>query len=124
MLAEQPFSDVVRPNFPDDLVNGFRENVDAALAGRQVDFDLMLNSLNVPVDEGFMGLRDELAAGLNARADELNTMAVARERLYVGLAVITLGAALVLAWLVSRSITNPLRSLTRQAAEMAERRLP
>jgi len=123
-LAEQPFSDIVRPNFPDDLVTGFRENVDAALAGRQVDFDLMANSLNVPADEGFMGLRDSLTRGLNARADELNTMAAARERLYVGLAVVTLAAALVLAWLVSRSITNPLRSLTRQAAEMAEHRLP
>jgi signal transduction histidine kinase len=123
-LAEQPFSDIVRPNFPDELVTGFRENVDAALAGRQVDFELMLNSLNVPVEEGFMGLRDDLAAGLNARADELNDMAAGRERVYVGLAVITLGAALVLAWLVSRSITKPLRSLTRQAAEMAERRLP
>src|SRR4029453_4501963 len=74
MLAEQPFSAIVRPNFPDDLFNGFRRNVDAAPAGRQIDFDLMLNSLNVPVDEGFMGLRDELAAGLNARADELNNM--------------------------------------------------
>jgi signal transduction histidine kinase len=30
----------------------------------------------------------------------------------------------VLTWLVSRSITKPLRSLTRQAKEMAERRLP
>ncbi|HEY7073012.1 MAG TPA: ATP-binding protein, partial [Acidimicrobiales bacterium] len=91
---------------------------------RQVDFDAMLGSLNVPVDQGFMGLRDNLAAGLNQRADELNSMAAARERLYVGLAIVTLGAALVLAWLVSRSITKPLRSLTRQAAEMAERRLP
>ena len=35
-----------------------------------------------------------------------------------------LGTAIVLTWLVSRSITKPLRSLTRQAKEMAERRLP
>jgi signal transduction histidine kinase len=124
MLAEDPYSTVIRPTFPDELVTGFGENVEAALAGRQVDFDLMLGSLNVPVDEGFMGLRDGLATGLNQRADELNDMAAGRERVYVGLAVITLGAALVLAWLVSRSITKPLRSLTRQAAEMAERRLP
>ena len=32
--------------------------------------------------------------------------------------------ALLVTWLVSRSITRPLRSLTRQAKEMAERRLP
>jgi signal transduction histidine kinase len=123
-LAEAPFSDILRPNFPQELVDGFRQNVDAAVAGRQIDFELMLDSLNVPVDEGYMGLRDDLTVGLNARADELNAEAAGRERLYVGLAVVTLGAALVLAWLVSRSITKPLRSLTRQAAEMAERRLP
>ena len=35
-----------------------------------------------------------------------------------------LGVAFVVTWLVSRSITKPLRSLTRQAKEMAERRLP
>ena len=124
MRAEAPFSTVIHPTFPAELVTGFSENVEAALAGRQVDFDLMLGSLNVPPDEGFMGLRDGLAAGLNQRADELNAAASSRERVYVGLAVVTLGAALVLAWLVSRSITRPLRSLTRQAVEMAEHRLP
>jgi signal transduction histidine kinase len=47
-----------------------------------------------------------------------------RERLFAGLAVVALVAAFVLTWLVSRSITRPLRSLTAQAKAMAGNRLP
>ena len=57
-----------------------------------------------------MGLREELVGALNARADELNDQAAACERLYISMAVATLAAAVVLTWLVSRSITKPLRS--------------
>jgi signal transduction histidine kinase len=124
LRAPEPFASVVEARFDRDLVDGFSANVDAALAGEQISFDTMLDSLNVPPDEGFMGLRDALTAGLNERADELNADASGRERLYLGLAVATLGAAITLTWLVSRSITRPLRSLTRQATDMAERRLP
>ena len=124
LTAPSPFSEVVAASFDHDLVDGFSTNVETALTGARIDFELMLASLNVPAEEGYMGLRDALAVGLNERADELNADAAARERLYVGLAVVTLGAAITLTWLVSRSITRPLRSLTRQATDMAERRLP
>ena len=49
---------------------------------------------------------------------------MARQRWYAALGVLTLLLATVLTWLVSRSITKPLRSLTNQAKEMAEHRLP
>jgi signal transduction histidine kinase len=124
LRAPEPFASVVEASFDRDLVDGFSVNVDAALAGEQISFDAMLDSLYAPPDEGFMGLRDALTTGLNERADELNADASGRERLYIGLAVATLGAAITLTWLVSRSITRPLRSLTRQATDMAERRLP
>jgi len=124
LTAPPPFAEVVAASFDHDLVDGFSTNVETALTGARIDFEPMLASLNVPAEEGYMGLRDALAVGLNERADELNADATARERLYVGLAVVTLGAALALTWLVSRSITRPLRSLTRQATDMAERRLP
>ena len=124
LTAPPPFAEVVAASFDHDLVDGFSANVETALTGARIDFEPMLASLNVPAEEGYMGLRDALAVGLNERADELNADATARERLYVGLAVVTLGAALALTWLVSRSITRPLRSLTRQATDMAERRLP
>jgi signal transduction histidine kinase len=122
--APEPFASVVDASFDHALVDGFSASLETALAGQQVSFDALLGSLNVPPTQGYMGLRDQLASGLNARADELNTDAASRERLYVGLAIATLTAALALTWLVSRSITRPLRSLTRQATEMAERRLP
>ena len=124
LTAPPPFAEVVAASFDHELVDGFSTNVETALTGARIDFEPMLASLNVPAEEGYMGLRDALAVGLNERADELNADATARERLYVGLAVVTLGAALALTWLVSRSITRPLRSLTRQATDMAERRLP
>src|SRR5690606_9230208 len=38
--------------------------------------------------------------------------------------VASVGVAALVTWLVSRSITRPLRSLTQQAKDMAERRLP
>ena len=124
LRAPEPFASVVDASFDHDLVESFSANMDAALAGQQISFDAMLDSLYAPPEEGFMGLRDALTTGLNARADELNADASGRERLYIGLAVATLGAAITLTWLVSWSITRPLRSLTRQATDMAERRLP
>ena len=124
LQAPEPYASVVDASFDHELVDSFGASLDTALAGQQVSFDALLDSLNVPPTEGYMGLRDQLASGLNARADELNNEAASRERLYIGLAVATLTAALALTWLVSRSITRPLRSLTRQATDMAERRLP
>jgi signal transduction histidine kinase len=124
LQAPEPFASVVDASFDHDLVDNFSVTLESALAGQQVTFDALMESLNVPPTHGYMGLRDQLAGGLNTRADELNADAASRERLYIGLAILTVGAALVLTWLVSRSITRPLRSLTRQATEMAERRLP
>ncbi|MDD9368642.1 MAG: HAMP domain-containing protein, partial [Acidimicrobiales bacterium] len=57
-------------------------------------------------------------------ARELDAAAQARQRWFMVLAVAAVIVAALAAWLVSRSITRPLRSLTREAKEMAERRLP
>ena len=65
-----------------------------------------------------------MADQINARSDSLREAARNRQFWFIGLAIVVLGTAIVLTWLVSRSITKPLRSLTRQAKEMAERRLP
>src|SRR4030095_14173176 len=69
-------------------------------------------------------LRDEMAAEVNRIADDLASEARVRERVFIGLALVALVGALVLTWLVSRSITGPLRSLTAQAKAMAGDRLP
>ncbi|MGH9261736.1 MAG: nitrate- and nitrite sensing domain-containing protein, partial [Acidimicrobiales bacterium] len=122
--APAPYGEVVAATFPEDLVTGFSEQVDAAVAGEPVNLGEILPTLDVPADAGYMGLRNALVTALNDRADELNRQAAMRERVYILMAVATLGAAVVLTWLVSRSITKPLRALTRQAKEMADRRLP
>jgi signal transduction histidine kinase len=122
--AGPPFDEVVAANFPTEMTEGLTAQIDAAIAQEPVELDALLAPLNVPPDGGYMGLREDLVEALNARADELNDQAAARERLYVSMAVATLAAAVVLTWLVSRSITKPLRSLTRQAKSMADNRLP
>jgi signal transduction histidine kinase len=58
------------------------------------------------------------------RSAELEDAATARQRWFGVLAVVAVVLAASATWLVSRSITKPLRSLTRQAKDMAERRLP
>jgi signal transduction histidine kinase len=75
-------------------------------------------------DEGWNGFRTAVNERIEDRAAELREEAARSQRLYLGLAVVAIIVALLVTWLVSRSITRPLRSLTRQAKEMAERRLP
>ncbi|MGH9232569.1 MAG: HAMP domain-containing protein, partial [Acidimicrobiales bacterium] len=58
------------------------------------------------------------------RAGKLEDAATARQRWFAVLAVVAVVLAASATWLVSRSITKPLRSLTRQAKDMAEHRLP
>jgi signal transduction histidine kinase len=122
--AGPPFDELVAATYPAELADGLTAQIDAAVAQEPVDLDALLAPLNVPPDGGYMGLRAGLVEALNARADELNEQAAARERLYVSMAAAALAAAVVLTWLVSRSITKPLRSLTRQAKSMADNRLP
>ncbi len=122
--APDPYDEVVAATFPEDLATGFSEQLDAAIAGDAVDMASILATLDVPAEGGYMGIRQALVTALNDRADDLNAAAEARERLYIAMAMVTLAAAIGLSWLVSRSITKPLRALTRQAKDMADHRLP
>jgi signal transduction histidine kinase len=74
--------------------------------------------------EGWAGFRERVNTLLTARADQLNADASKSQKLYVALAGVAVLVAFLVTWLVSRSITRPLRSLTRQAKDMAEQRLP
>jgi signal transduction histidine kinase len=122
--AVPPYDDLIAAEYPEAMVSDFTEQLDAALAREPVEFDAIMTALNVPADGGYMGLRNVLVTALNERADELNSQAEARERLFIAIAVVTLATAISLTWIVSRSITRPLRSLTRQAKDMADHRLP
>ena len=61
---------------------------------------------------------------MNETADDVVGRARMRERLFLALVVVAPTAALGLTWLVSRSITRPLQSLTAQAKHLAGDRLP
>ncbi len=119
-----PYDDMIAEHYPRTMVEGLGEQIDAALAGDEPNLGQLMTPLDVSPDSGYMGLREDLVEALNTRADELNAAAAARERLYIALAAATLAATLLLTWVVSRSITRPLRSLTRQAKALADRRLP
>jgi signal transduction histidine kinase len=67
---------------------------------------------------------DEVERVVREEADNLEQAAQARQLWFLALAVLAVAIAGLVAWLVSRSITKPLRSLTRQATDMAERTLP
>src|SRR5262245_57741461 len=96
-----------------------------ANAGQQpVEVGRFLESVSREDDEGWNGFRTAVNDRIQERAAELRDEAARSQQLYMGLAVVAIVVALLVTWLVSRSITRPLRSLTRQAKEMAERRLP
>ena len=77
-----------------------------------------------PETYGYTVFRESVTSVLSDRADELQSAAEARQMWFAVLALTAVVVAGAVTWLVSRSITKPLRSLTRQAKEMAERRLP
>ncbi|MGH9214045.1 MAG: nitrate- and nitrite sensing domain-containing protein, partial [Acidimicrobiales bacterium] len=93
-------------------------------SGQVVDLQALLGSVSVSPDEGFYGFREGVREVLDTQADDLIAGAERRALLFPGLAVAVVAVAGLATWLVSRSITRPLRALTRQATEMANHRLP
>ncbi|HET6773040.1 MAG TPA: nitrate- and nitrite sensing domain-containing protein, partial [Acidimicrobiales bacterium] len=119
-----PYAVIAAEHFPAELTDRINAQADLATSGRGVDVAALLEDVNVPADEGYNGYQQAVSDEISRRSAALNDAAAARQRWFVALAALVLGAAIVLTWLVSRSITKPLRSLTRQAKDMAERRLP
>jgi len=120
----EPYAALVDELYPEEVVGRLLEQVDSAIATGAGDVTAILEGISLPPDEGYGGMVDRLADDLVVRADDLRQDAEARQRWYIVLAVATLAAALAITWWVSRSITRPLRSLTRQATAMADHRLP
>ncbi len=84
----------------------------------------LVGPLTVPEWGGLAPYREQMSDKLTEVADGIRADARRREQIFLALAALTLTAALFLTWLVSRSITRPLRSLTSQAKAMARTRLP
>ncbi|HKY68936.1 MAG TPA: nitrate- and nitrite sensing domain-containing protein, partial [Acidimicrobiales bacterium] len=122
--APSPFREIVAGVFPEEMVSAFTTEIDKALASEPVTLTNIMDALNVPADAGYMGVRSALVESLERRADQLNDEAEMRRQVYLLVAAVTLVVAVGLTWAVSRSITRPLRSLTRQAKDMADHRLP
>jgi signal transduction histidine kinase len=89
-----------------------------------VDVAGMLEAISISDDESYYGFLHDVSNELRERADRLNNAALSRQRWFMALAWLALAVALVATPLMTRSITRPLRSLTRQAKDVAERRLP
>jgi signal transduction histidine kinase len=123
--VSDPYAAIVREDFPQDLAEALNQNVERAIGTRTIDnLEAFMDGATPTPGEGFYAVRDETIEALNDRADSLNARATTRQRLFTLLALGALVLAGTMTWLVARSITRPLRSLTRQAKDMAEHRLP
>jgi signal transduction histidine kinase len=119
----EPYDRLVEELYPRELVEATSQEVEAALTTGTADVPLLLEVNDTHADN-YPGMRDQFVDVVLERADGLVDDAVTRQRWFVGLAALALGVAVAVTWLVSRSITRPLRSLTRQATAMADHRLP
>ncbi len=122
--ATAPYDAIVADQFPHEFAEGFTAMADSALRGDSIDVYELLAPFEAPEAEQLRMFRVAMADQLNAAADEAQADARSRETIFLALSLATLLLAFAFTWLVSRSITGPLRSLTRQAKEMASVRLP
>ena len=117
----QPAAEKVDQEFTS---SGFTELAASAIETGEVQVTETMASLSREDDEGYNGFRNTVNGEIEERADELLDESTATQRRYLALGALALIVAGVVTWLVSRSITKPLRSLTQQAKSMAEDRLP
>ena len=112
--------------FHSEEIQLFPDVVEAALETGDIDVDgvIRYSAGEDPETYGYTVFRTGVTDELTSTANDLESEAVARQRAYVLLAALALAVAILVTWLVSRSITRPLRSLTRQATKMADHRLP
>ncbi len=104
--------------------SGFTDLARSAIETGEVKITETMASLSREDDEGYNGFRTSVNTEISDRADQLNAESAATRLRYLTLGGLALLVAGLVTWLVSRSITRPLRSLTQQAKSMAENRLP
>ncbi|HET6949181.1 MAG TPA: nitrate- and nitrite sensing domain-containing protein [Acidimicrobiales bacterium] len=118
------YQDLADAHFPVEVTATADGIVVGGLETHTVVLDQIMGALQVPREEGYIAYQDAVAEAITDRADDLQSAADTRKLLFSFLALLVISSAAVLTWLVSRSITRPLRSLTQQAKVMAESRLP
>ncbi len=109
----------------DERVIGLPEFATQAIAeGGPVDSTELLATTPLGPAGSYVEFRENVVDVLEQRADLLRSRAETQRRWYAGGALAAVLVAIAVAWWVSRSITRPLRDLSRQARLMAEQRLP
>ncbi len=109
----------------DAQVTGLVPFASGAIASAEpVDPAALLATTPLGADGPYLTFRDQVADVLERRADDLRSDADARRRWYIGVGLAAVIAAAFVAWRVSRSITRPLRALSRDAQSVADEQLP
>jgi signal transduction histidine kinase len=119
-----PYEAAAAPLFEDEQVQRFNSQIEEFLATSEADLTALLDSVRTAPDRGYAGVRNRASEVLAERSDALVGDAENRRQVFLGLIGLVLLIAAGVTWLASRSITRPLRSLTRQAEAMAGERLP
>jgi len=124
--AEGPYRPLADELFAKEHIQRFQEVVQSALdTGRVKLGEALANSTGSESGAfGYTVFSRQVNDQLRADADEMSAAADARLLRYGLLAAAAVLLALLTTWLVSRSITRPLHALTRQAKDMASRKLP
>jgi signal transduction histidine kinase len=112
--------------FATDHIVALPQLADDALDTGTIDLvGVVENSLGTdPETFGYLVFRDEVQAEIVDRAGTIKADADARLLRYLILSSVASALAVGATWLVSLSITRPLRSLNGQARDLAENRLP
>ena len=122
--ANAPYDHIAAEEELVDLTGRLTDLADTAISTGTVDLDALFSVLNVPRGSGQVGFQKAVHRIINDRADALDRGAEAHVRRLEVLSLLALVSALALTWLVARSITRPLASLTREAKDVAGNRLP
>jgi signal transduction histidine kinase len=122
--ARGPYRAAVAPRLDAGIDERLLEAARKAAVDNEVDVAYTLGIADIPRDQALTGVNDHVADELHEVAADLAGSARQRVQLFRALVVLALVLAALATWLVSRSITRPLRSLTAQATDMANARLP
>jgi signal transduction histidine kinase len=105
-------------------VTGLLDYADQAIRTGEVDPDALLEVTPLGPEGGYSAFRDQVAGVLDNEATRVADEADARRRLYWAAALVVLAGAVGVAYVVSRSITRPLRHMSQEAGATAGYRLP
>jgi signal transduction histidine kinase len=108
----------------DSESTGFRPLIPQILESGHIEMQQLLDTVSVDRTFSYYGYKDTVSRLTEQKANDLKAEADKRAALFTALAFFALSIAIMAIWLVSRSITRPLRALTRQATDMANHRLP